>query len=459
MTPEPSQAYASWGRLSRPRHFVFTPRCEDEVVAALAHRGIHSCLSYGLGRSYGDVALNPDGVLIDCRQLNNFIAFDRATGQLTCEAGVSLADILAVVSKTQSKEGAWFLPVSPGTRFVTVGGAIANDVHGKNHHIRGCFGSHVVQMRIARSDGQVINVSQAVNPELFAATIGGLGLTGVITQATLQLQRVPGLGLEIEEFRLATLDDFFALSTAEKSWEYTAAWIDCTAKAPYLGRGIFTRARHLASDVPLPAPPRKPSLGVPALLTLPAANSYTVHAFNWLYRRRLRGRGLKAGRGNYVPVLYPLDAIGHWNRLYGRPGFFQFQCVIPHAAARPVLHELLSEIGASKQGSILGVIKVFGDVPSPGLLSFPAPGVTLALDFPNRMQRTRTLLGRLEQIVVRADGRIYPAKDSLMSADTFTRGYPNVERFKASIDVGMSSAFARRVGLVAGQGNASREGG
>lgn len=445
--------YRSWGGTRAGEHVVHRPHSPAAARAALqgAHAGAPA-LAFGNGRSYGDVGLNPGGTLIDCRGLDRFIAFDRQTGVLTCEAGVTLADILAALCRPDPDGSAWMLPVSPGTRFVTVGGAIANDVHGKNHHAAGCFGRHVLGFDLARSDsgGAVVSCSTDAHPELFGATVGGLGLTGIILSARLQLRRVPGSGVEAEDIRFATLADFFALSAeSEAEWEYTAAWIDCGARGDALGRGIFSRARHQAGLAEAPPPATAPALGVPFAPPISPLNGLTRRAFNAAYFHRLgSGRtGRRCRTGSYEPELYPLDRIGDWNRLYGRRGFFQFQCVVPPAAAYDATAELLRRIAASGQGSMLSVLKTFGDLPSPGLLSFPMAGTTLALDFPHRGDKTRKLLAALEDIVVAAGGRIYPAKDAVMRAASFARFYPRLGEFLAQVDPAMSSAFARRVGI------------
>ena len=439
--------YRSWGGTIRGEHLVYRPPTMTAARTALAAGGGLPALAYGNGRSYGDVALNPGGRLIDCRGLDRFIAFDRATGVVICEAGVRLADILSVLCRPDADGSGWFLPVSPGTRFATIGGMIANDVHGKNHHREGCFGNHVLGFELARSDGSVVSCSLQAHPELFAATIGGLGLTGLVLSARVQLRRIAGSAVEVEDIRLQSLDEFFAVAAeSEAEWEYTAAWIDCLAAGSAMGRGIFTRARH-QPGVGVPAPALDPAITIPFAAPLSPLNRLSLRAFNAAYFHRLGPRGRRHWVGSYEPVLYPLDKLGAWNRLYGRRGFFQFQCVVPEAAASAAMAGLLARIAASGEGSMLAVLKTFGDRPSPGLLSFPMKGATLALDFPDRGEGTRQLLARLEKIVIAAGGRLYPAKDSLMSADAFHRGYPRIGEFLPHIDPGVSSAFARRVGL------------
>jgi FAD/FMN-containing dehydrogenase len=452
------QDYRSWGGVvSDARHLVLRPANPEAAARALAEGGDGAAdgaptplpaLAWGCGRSYGDVALNPGGRLLDCRGLDRFVSFDRETGILTCEAGVQLADIFAVACRPEADGSGWFLPVTPGTRFVTVGGAIANDVHGKNHHRAGTFGRHLLSFELARSDGTRMNCSPTENGPMFAATIGGLGLTGVVLRATLRLRRVEGMALEAEDIRFGSLDEFFALAAeSDAEWEYTAAWIDCLAGGEGLGRGIFSRARH-AAGVGSPPPEREPRLGVPATPPWALVTGLSVRAFNNLYWRRMGPRRARVRRiADYAPVLYPLDSVGRWNRLYGPGGFYQFQCVVPPRDGPAVTTALLQAITAAGEGSMLSVLKVFGDLPSPGLLSFPMPGVTLALDFANRGEGTRRLLARLEAIVSEAGGRLYPAKDSLMSSQTFQRGYPRLSEFLPLMDPGLSSAFARRVGL------------
>lgn len=441
------KTYASWGNLQRVSQDALLPGSREEAQAALSPASPRM-VAFGNGRSYGDVALNPGGRLVDLRALNRFIAFDAATGLLTCEAGVTLADILAVMCRPSADGSGWLLPVMPGTRFITVGGAIANDIHGKNAHVQGSFGCHVEAIELLRSDGRRLVCSRHENSDLYAATIGGLGLTGLIVSATLRLRRVAGLGLEMEDVRFDHLDRFFELDAeSAPHWEYTAAWIDCLASGSALGRGIYSRARHVPGVPALP-PPRHPRRAVPLTPPVSAVNGLSVRLFNALYWRKLGPTGRRLAIGPYESAFFPLDAIGHWNRLYGPRGFYQFQAAVPPACARDVTKDLLETIAASGQGSMLVVLKRFGDIASEGLMSFPMPGISLALDFPNRGARTTALLGRLEQSVVAAGGRIYPAKDACMAAASFEKGYPNLEAFRRFLDPAMTSAFARRVGLI-----------
>ena len=442
------QDYLSWGRTVRSRHLVSRPASRDIAARIVAEAADTPVLAYGCGRSLGDSPLNPDGRLIDCRGLDRFIAFDDATGHLTCEAGVQLSEILALVCGPGSDSGGWLLPVMPGTRFVTVGGAIANDVHGKNQHRLGTFGCHVLALELARSDGTRVTCSPTENAGLFAATIGGLGLTGLILSATIRLRRVQGVALEAEDIRFANLDEFFALAgESDAAWEHTAAWIDSSATGRNLGRGIFSRARAVAGR-PAAASARTARVTIPVTPPVSLIQPLSVRAFNAVYWRRLGAKGRTSHTGGYAAALFPLDAIGGWNRMFGPNGYYQFQCVIPPPNARDAVAELLRMTALSGQGSFITGIKVFGDRPSPGLLSFPMEGVTIALDLPNRGAVTRRFLTQLEEVTMAAGGRLYPAKDATMSIRAFSQGYPRLGEFRTWLDPKFSSAFARRVVVV-----------
>ncbi|MEI7429282.1 MAG: FAD-binding oxidoreductase [Betaproteobacteria bacterium] len=391
-----------------------------------------SMLAYGNGRSYGDVGLNGGGCLLHTRGMDRFISFDEHSGVLTCEAGVLLAEILEVFVPR-----GWFLPVTPGTRFVTVGGAIANDVHSKNHHGAGTFGCHIRRFELLRSDGSRRICSPSENQEWFSATIGGLGLTGLITWVEMELKPISSAHIDVENTRFNGLEEFFAINAkAEAQHEYTVAWIDCLA-TPI--RGIFMAGDHAAGGR-LDAATKKP-FSVPLTPPVSLINGVSLRAFNQAYfHRPLSARQ----RVHYAPFFYPLDSVLHWNRIYGRQGFFQYQFVLP-MGARDALNEILKCIALSGQGSFLAVLKTFGDKPSPGMLSFPMPGMTLALDFPNSGASTRMLFDRLDTIVGSAGGRLYAAKDARMNSSFFSRSYPRLDEFMPFIDPKFSSDFARRV--------------
>lgn len=428
-------AFRSWGHYFRYGH--------DERALHWLQDGLpateKSLLPYGLGRSYGDSCLNEGGTLLHARSLNRLIAFDDSTGVLRCEAGVSLAEILDVCVPR-----GWFLPATPGTKFVTVGGAIANDVHGKNHHRDGTFGCHVRAFELLRSDGSRVLCTPDSNTGLYRATIGGLGLTGVVTWAELQLLQVQNAFVDDDSFQCRNLDDCLQwFEQSRTTHQYRVAWIDCLAQGEQLGRGIFSRANH-CTNTALPAlHPSRKKLSVPLTFPPYVLNRHTVTAFNALYFRKLGGPK-KSARLDYDSFFYPLDNIHHWNRIYGPRGFLQYQCVVSRES-RAALHALLTRIARSGQASFLSVLKEFGDVQSPGMLSFPRPGYTLALDFPNLGQSTLDLMNDLDAIVREAEGAIYPAKDARMSAAMFAAGYPALEMFSQYVDPRFSSSFWRRV--------------
>jgi FAD/FMN-containing dehydrogenase len=429
-----NDAVQSWNRIPRVRHahvVDFASRHDTLPSFSDVDHGI----AHGNGRSYGDVCLDPGGIAFRTRRLDHFIAFDRTIGRLTCEAGVLLSDILDLIVPQ-----GWFLPVTPGTRFVTVGGAVANDVHGKNHHVAGSFGHHVLALELLRSDGERIVCGPDRNREWFAATVGGLGLTGIITWVELALSPVANAFMITASHRFRSLREFWHLSAdAEQHWPYTVAWIDCLSKR---GRGVLHLGRHAPSRADLPSW-RESSHSIPILPPFSLVTRTSLRAFNALYYHRTPHGGSKLV--HHRPFFYPLDAIRNWNRIYGPRGFYQYQCVLPPAAAPDGIAEMLRCIAGSHTGSFLAVLKTFGARPSVGMLSFPRSGTTLALDFPDRRQATQALFEQLDAIVDEAGGALYPAKDARMSARLFRRGFPSWEPFVKFVDRSMSSGFWRRV--------------
>lgn len=431
---------SSWGNTLRAEHAIIDLDSRFEPFPALPEAV--PVLPFGNGRSYGDCCLNPGGALVRMRRLDRFIRFNRERGILECEAGVLLEEILRV-----AVPAGWFLPVTPGTRLVTVGGAIANDVHGKNHHRAGTFGCHVRRLTLLRSDLGRLDCSATENADLFAATIGGLGLTGLILDAEIALRPIPGSWLEVETIPFLGIDDFLQLSAeSDQTHEYTVSWIDCGAAGRQLGRGIFQRANHTRCEPARSRPesarrPRK----IPFEPPISAVNPATARAFSALYYHRQRA---SSGRRliRYEPFFYPLDGLAHWNRLYGPRGFHQYQCVLPGASARDSLRALLETISEARVGTFLSVLKGFGERCSPGLLSFPQSGVTLAVDFP-ASPRTARLLATCDAIVAEAGGRLYPAKDARMPGALYRAGYPRWREFAAFIDPRCSSGFWRRVAV------------
>ncbi|WP_338616202.1 FAD-binding oxidoreductase [Pigmentiphaga sp. CHJ604] len=425
----------SWGRLSADPHHI-VGLSDPSGVGSLICNAPRPGIAHGMGRSYGDVCLNPEGILWVTTGLDHFIAFDDDTGRLVCEAGVLLRDIQRLAIPR-----GWMLPVTPGTQLVTVGGAIANDVHGKNHHVLGSFGDHVRSLTLVRTNGDVIQCGPDQNSLWFAATVGGLGLTGVITHAEIQLRRVPGPWLDAETIPYANLDEFFRLADdSEMGWEHTVSWVDCIAGGG--GRGLFMRGNPAdASHRPVP---ERRKLTMPLAPPFSLVNQLSLRPFNMAYYHLKKWR---AGRAmtHYEPFFYPLDNLLEWNRMYGPKGFFQYQSVVPREVGQDAVQAMLKEVSRAGDGSFLAVLKTFGDRQAVGMLSFPRPGVTLALDFPNRGGRTHRLFERLDAIVREAKGRLYPAKDARMPRALFEAGYPRLTEFVKYRDPGISSGFARRL--------------
>lgn len=398
-----------------------------------------SLLPRGQGRSYGDSCLNNDNVLLTTSQLNRLIGFDE-TGLLTCEAGVTIEDILL-----EFVPRGWFPPVTPGTKFVTVGGAIANDVHGKNHHKAGSFGHFVEKFELVRSDGSRVICSRSENSDLFHATIGGLGLTGLITWASIRLKPISSPFIDQEVIRFGCLEEFFMISENSFDFEYTVAWIDCLAKGKNLGRGLFIRGNHsVHRDGDPKQLPGKMKFSVPCTMPSFTLQPHNVRIFNELYYRKSM-KSKTSSRVDFDPFFYPLDAINNWNRIYGKSGFLQYQCVVPMESGISAMRSILELTSKARQGSFLAVLKVFGNYAPAGLLSFPRPGVTIALDFPNTGASLFRLLDRCDEVVHKAKGALYPAKDARMSPDSFAHSFANLEQFSQLIDPQFSSSFWRRV--------------
>ena len=430
----------SWGRYPKVQHSQVQSIYWRSELSDLSRLKL-PVLPYAYGRSYGDSCLNEGGVLLDVSHLRRFISFDEEKGLLRCEAGISLAEILEVIVPR-----GWFLPVTPGTRFVSVGGAIANDIHGKNHHRAGTFGCHVTRFELLRSNGERFVCSSNEHSELFCATIGGLGLTGLILWAEFHLKPIVNPYIDIDHIRFSSLDEFFELSDgSDQNYEYTVSWTDILIGGENLCRGIFTRGNHNQSKA-LASKPEKKRLPLALPFNFPsfALNTLTVKAFNELYyHAQLSKRVHKIVP--YEPFFYPLDSIHNWYRMYGKRGFLQYQFVVPFENAHEAMKEILGRIRRSGEGSFLTVLKQFGNIQSPGMLSFPRPGLTLALDFAYGGQKTLQLLDELDKIVLQSAGAVYPAKDARMSAESFQAFFPNWKEFAQYVDPHFSSSFWRRV--------------
>lgn len=455
-----------WGRYPVVTAEVSRPESPAEVSAALedarsAGRGL---LAHGLGRSYGDACVLEGGRVVMTRRLDRMLDFDPQTGRLVCEAGVSYEDLLRVFVPR-----GFFPPVTPGTKFVTLGGALACDVHGKNHHVDGSISNHVTWFDLLLASGEVVRVSRESNPELFGATVGGLGLTGIILALELRLTPIASPWIELESIRVEDLDHFFAVSAESGASTHTVSWIDCVTRGRHMGRGIFMRGRHAAPGLvgrhgPVDALKHTldPLLDVPLDAPSWLLNKASIKAFNEVYFRR-HPKGMRQALQHYEPFFYPLDAVRRWNRIYGGRGFLQYQMVLPTDDGHRSLRATLDAITRSGFGSFLAVIKEFGPTDN-GWLSFPRPGVTLALDFPNHGQALLDLMDTLDRITLDAGGRIYLGKDARVPRETFRRMYPQWERWKAvrdEVDPGglFRSAMGERLGLVdAAQGSAPSRG-
>lgn len=422
----------NWARFPRSRSILFPVDSRGQKLPF--DRFDVSFLPHGMGRSLGDSCLNDGNALLTTRGLNRIIAFDPATGRLIAEAGITFDAIM----RHTIPQG-WFLPVTPGTRFVSLGGAVGNDVHGKNHHCAGTFGDHVLRFELRRSDGSRLLCSADENPAWFRATIGGLGLTGLIEWVEVQLKPIVNSSIDSETIRYGDTDEFYALSEESViGYDYAVAWTD-TLSGKGLGRGLFIRGNHNRdSERKERKAPSGPWVSVPGVFPFSLLNRGTLRIFNSaLYRARPSRRKAIVPLG---PFFYPLDSIGAYHRIYGPGGMIQWQGLIP---SREAVREVLS---ASRDpgGSFLTVLKVMGDRQPAGMMSFSGKGITISLDFPYS-RNVLEKLPRLDDIVAAAGGRLYPAKDARMSGANFRRYFPQWQEFLPFIDPRFSSSFWRRV--------------
>ncbi|OIO01423.1 MAG: hypothetical protein AUJ49_07760 [Desulfovibrionaceae bacterium CG1_02_65_16] len=414
----------NWGKYPVAESTLAAPRSQADTAQLL--RGADTAIGRGMGRCYGDSSL-AEPLIISSRRLDRMLDFNPATGRLAAEAGVTLSEILDAFAPR-----GWFPPVTPGTRFVSLGGAIASDVHGKNHHVSGCFGQHTAWVDLVTAGGETVRCSPELEPELFAATHGGHGLTGFIAQAAVDLVPIQSAYIRQETVKAANLGEIMDAFEQSGGWTYSVAWIDCAAAGSGLGRSVLMRGEHARPDelgklpaklraAPLTLPPAH-TLSIPVDFPSFVLNPWSVKAFNMLYYGKAHS-GVSESIVPYTTFFYPLDAVNEWNRIYGKRGFTQYQFVIPKEAGRAGLEKILARIAASGLGSFLAVLKLFGRQDHPkGNMSFPMEGYTLALDFPIG-EKLFPLLDTLDAMVLDYGGRLYLTKDARMSAETFRRGY------------------------------------
>ena len=429
-----------WGKYPTLESKTINPYCIKDVLKVISSKSSSTLVARGLGRSYGDSALAPS--VINTTYLNHLIQFNQNSGLLKCYAGISLAGILDVFVPK-----GWFLPVTPGTKFVTIGGAIASDVHGKNHHLEGSLTEHVTSIKIATVAEGVIECSQELHPELFRATCGGMGLTGVILEATLKLKPIHSSYINKTIIKARNLEEALELFEEYQDRTYSVAWIDCLSMGKSLGRSLLMLGEHANEGNFIPGKSSKVTIPVemPSLLL----NRYSIQAFNTLYYHRVT-KNYSDQVVHLESFFYPLDGIHQWNRLYGKNGFLQYQFVLPKEAGVNGIMSILKSIAKSRRGSFLAVLKIFGKG-NKNYLSFPMEGYTLALDF--KLERGLfEQLDELDKIVLNYGGRLYLTKDARMSEDMFKESYPQWERFmetrtRYGADQIFNSLQSQRLGL------------
>ena len=410
---------SGWGNHPVIESKVVNPKSFDEIKNITKDH--ESMIPRGLGRSYGDSSLNPH-LMLGTSNLNRYLEFKPKSGLLTCESGIILAELIDIFLPR-----GWFIPVTPGTKFVTIGGMIASDVHGKNHHKHGSFSSFVIDIKLLLASGKVVNCSSDENAELFYATLGGMGLTGLIISATFQLIPVETAFIRQETIRAKNLQEIIQLLQSSENWTYTVSWIDCLSRGDSFGRSILMRGEHAKTDelnnkiwkkAPLKLP-KVSQVSVPFFFPSWLLNTFSVKIFNALYY----GKSPKQLKSEIIPCtnfFYPLDAVLNWNRIYGRKGFTQWQCLVPRTNGEEILTKILDVISQSGQGSFLAVLKLLG--PQDGVLAFPDEGYTLALDFSIK-ESLFPLLNQLDKILDEYGGRVYMSKDVRMNKEFFQRTY------------------------------------
>jgi decaprenylphospho-beta-D-ribofuranose 2-oxidase len=443
---------SGWANFPKETGYLYRPEKYKDLKQILRSGNQSNYIPRGVGRSYGDTALNRKNGVISNTRFNRFLSFDVQTQVLECEAGVTFDEII----QTFLPRG-YFLPVTPGTKYVTIGGAIANDVHGKNHHKDGSISKYILDFQLLTASGEVIICSKDQNEDIFWATIGGIGLTGIILSSHIKLLRVDTAYIKVDYRRAVHLNDAIdILNDTDEQYQYSVAWIDCLSTHKSMGRSIVMLGNHASIDQlnggePDFTPKEKRKLNVPCNLPAFVLNSYCIKAFNSIYFNRFTD--VSGVLLDYDSFFYPLDSIVNWNRIYGKRGFIQYQVVFPPETCRDGLTKLLQKLSQARCCSFLAVLKSFGERGS-GLLTFPRKGFTLALDIP--LSGGVVLLNfikELDELVLSYGGTLYLAKDTLMSSDTFSKMYPEVYRFREIITKidpkGLfSSSMARRLNIM-----------
>jgi FAD/FMN-containing dehydrogenase len=438
-----SKKLAGWGMYPAAVCNVLTPESRGQMTLNGSNGGV---IAMGLGRSYSDAFINSRGYVLSTQRLNRFLDFSPATGLLRCESGMPLSDIISVFAPR-----GWFVPVTPGTRLVSVGGMIASDVHGKNHHRESSFSRHVRVLRVLLADGDIIECSRQQNQDLFWATLGGMGLTGVVLEAEFCLRKIPSRYVRSVRVRTKNLENAVELfDSLDPMYEYTVTWLDCASRGENFGRGVFMAGEHQSAEnqasLKNPSNRKGMQLGIPSSISFPLVSDTSISAFNIMYYHLGSAKEQSSMVDDYF---YPLDIVQNWNRLYGRTGFLQYQFVVPRKDGAEAISSVLAEVVKNGRRSYLSVLKKFGR--QEGLLSFPMEGYTLALDFPIK-DGLFEFLDTLDRIVIDHGGRVYLAKDCRLKPEAFSAMYPQAEEWlniKDKYDPGqvLKSNLSRRLGL------------
>jgi FAD/FMN-containing dehydrogenase len=428
----------SWGLYPKIENKKYTLRSISGLKEHLKEDT--ETVPYGNGRSYGDSALNDN--IIYCKPYNYFIGFDETKAILHCQSGLLLSEIVQVFVPK-----GWFLKVTPGTKLITVGGAIASDIHGKNHHTDGCFSESVIEFRLMLPDGKIVVCSREKNQELFFATCGGMGLTGIILDAKISLKKINSKYINQTTIKTKNLKETFDAFEKYEKMPYSVAWIDCLAKGKNIGKCVLM-VGSFADDGNLKFKEKK-NINIPLTFPKFILNKFSVKAFNWLYYKKA-SNGVSNQKVDINTFFYPLDAVNNWNRIYGKNGFTQYQFILPKEKSFEGLNEILNIIAHSGKGSFLAVLKLYGKA-NENYLSFPIEGYSLALDF--KIEKgLLELLDKLDEIVLKYEGRIYLSKDARVKKEVFEQGYSKIENFrKLRKEYGMNTKFnslqSKRVGI------------